>query len=67
MNNLDAPRLVLLDLSNNNLKAEDMIKINASKFKKLKQILIFPSLTIEDYFSIMNHFNRDKKEGDERV
>lgn len=63
MNKLDAPELTAIDISNNNLKKDDICKIKPDSFKKLAGIFVYPQITQEDAKEILYHFNHKKSEG----
>ena len=49
LDKLDAPKLQVVDLSNNNLTVEDVILFRAINFKYLRTILLYPMLSFNDF------------------
>ena len=49
LDKLDAPNLQVIDLSNNNLTVEDVILFRATNFKYLQIILLYPTLSFNDF------------------
>ena len=67
LSSLKAPKLKLLDLSNNLLTASDLLKLDNESFPNLAALILYPSLTEKENKEIYQHLNKYRTGKDPRI